>query len=216
MFMFDGLHIRAMMRTLRRGEPVLDAELDRVYPLAVRRHPDFWSPVDVSLRAAELLDPRDGVLDIGSGTGKFCIVGSAATGIPFVGVEHRATLVWIARDAAHRLGVTTARFAHAALETIGTIDTIDVASFDGIYLFNPFEENLWPPECWLDDSVDLHMWKFLGDVCETRRILGEARLGTRVVTYHGFGAPMPDGYRLVVRERWHAGDLDCWIKEGVP
>ncbi|HXX67407.1 MAG TPA: class I SAM-dependent methyltransferase [Polyangiaceae bacterium] len=194
---------------LARDGCISDLEFDEVYPLAVRAVSSwFWTPVRVALRAAQLLafGARSRVLDVGSGAGKFCILAAASTGATFVGVEQRERFVRAAREAARRFGVTSAQFVH------GTMDAVNVLDFDAVYLFNPFEENLWQHELRLDDEVELSAKRFAADVAQARRLLSHARLGTRVVTYHGFGGRMPVGYSPVLQERTRLGDLDLWIK----
>jgi SAM-dependent methyltransferase len=197
---------------LRHGR-IADDDFDHVYPLPARAvSSTFWTPIRVATRASELLvrDTSTRVLDVGSGAGKFCIVGAATTGAQFVGVEHRAHLVETARTAAACVGVTNARFIH------GTFDTVDITSFDAVYLYNPFEENVWDRPSWIDETVELSRERFVADVKLAERLLAEARAGTRVVTYHGFGGDMPPGYRLARTERCHSGQLDLWIREEDP
>ena len=45
----------------------------------------------------------------------------------------------------------------------------------------------------------------------TRAKLAEARIGTRVVTYYGFGGKMPSTYRSVHREPGGSHWLELWI-----
>jgi len=54
----------------------------------------------------------------------------------------------------------------------------------------------------------------MADVLAAEQLLGRARVGTRVVTYHGFGGVMPDSYRLALRERCYSGLLELWVKTG--
>ncbi len=199
--------------SLRLRERFLaDAEFDEVYPASLRAvSASFWTPVSVALRAADLLarGPATRVLDVGSGAGKLCIVGAAATGALFTGVEHRGHLVQAAREAARRWGADSAQFVH------GTLDTVDVQSFDAIYFYNPFEENLWSCHGHIDRTVALSRERFRADVALAEELLGKARAGTRVVTYHGFGGEMPSGYRRALREAVHTDFLELWVKESV-
>jgi len=197
---------------LREGR-VDGADFDDVYPVQARAlSSTFWTPVRVAARAAELLvrDASTRVLDVGSGAGKFCIVGAANTGAVFVGVEHRQHLVDVARTAAAYVGVTSARFVH------GTFETVDISTFKAIYLFNPFEENIWDRRSRIDDTVELSRERFLADVERTERLLASARVGTRVVTYSGFGGRMPPSYCLLLQEPCHTGQLDLWIRGDDP
>lgn len=200
---------RALGTQLREKRLVIDSVFDDVYPLDVRAvSSSFWTPVSVALRAAELLvtGKKDRILDIGSGVGKFCIVGAASTRVSFVGIEQRARFVLVAEDARRQVGARTARFIK------GNFDTVDITDFDGVYFFNPFEENLWGADTRLDDSVELSDERYHSDIETAKALLERARIGTRVVTYHGFGGDMPDCYELALSEKQHTDKLDLWIK----
>ena len=110
----------------------------------------------------------------------------------------------IARRAAVKLEVVV-EFVH------GTLESQDPRTVDGIYLFNPFAENLSPARDRIDDSVELSAERFRRDVAATERFLSGARPGTRVVTYCGFGGRLPEDYALEHRE-WHGSNLELWIK----
>jgi SAM-dependent methyltransferase len=200
---------RGLLARLRDGRTARDGDFDELYPLRARAVSSaFWTPIAVARRAAELLvvDASSRVLDIGSGVGKFCIVGAAVTGARFTGVEHRESFVGIARETAVRLGVEGADFIH------GRFETVDIAAYDGVYLFNPFAESLWGAEGHLDESVELSDQRFRDDVELAERLLASAKVGTRVVTYHGFGGDMPLCYRLGLREARASGSLELWVK----
>ena len=193
---------------LRRGELVYDRVFDEVFPLQARRASSVhWTPVEVAVRAAKLLtegvtDPV--VLDLGAGIGKFCTIAAATVTGTIRGVEHRKHFVEIARSAAARLGVDV-DFAH------GTVDDHDLSAVNGVYLFNPFAENLAAREDCLDDTVELGQSVYRRDVAAAERFLERAPSGTRVVIYCGWGGAMPPGYELVLRER-KAGPLELWRK----
>lgn len=194
-------------RAIRSGALVVDREFDEVFPPAVRRLSRVhWTPVKVAVRAARLLAHRSGatILDVGAGAGKFCIVAAATVDARIRGVEHRGNLVEIARAAASKVGVEV-DFMH------GTLEDQDALAVDGVYLFNPFAENLSSPRDRLDEEVELGLDRFWRDVAGVERFLRAARAGTRVVTYCGFGGSMPEGYVLAHRER-HSSILELWIK----
>jgi SAM-dependent methyltransferase len=198
---------RPVARALRTGERVADRELDDVFPLEARRASKVhWTPVAVAAHAARLLVDRPGmtILDVGSGVGKFCLVAAATVRARIRGIEQRAHLVEIARAAALKLEVKV-DFIH------GTLDSQDPAAVDGVYLFNPFAENLSPMRDRIDNSVELNPQRFRRDVEATERFLRGARTGTRVVTYCGFGGAMPEEYVLEHRE-WHGSNLELWTK----
>lgn len=198
----------AAARALARGQLVVDRVFDEVFPEHVRPVSSVhWTPVEVAIRAAKLLAGPTSrtILDVGAGIGKFCLVAAAAqAGVRVRGVEHRAHFVTIARDAAKRMGLEV-EFAH------GTLDDQDAANVDGIYLFNPFAENLSQAEDHLDESVELSEDRFWRDIEGMEDFLRAARVGTRVVTYCGWGGEMPPSYRMTRRERC-AGTLELWVK----
>ncbi|MDF2691802.1 MAG: hypothetical protein K0S65_185 [Labilithrix sp.] len=192
---------------LRSGQLVDDRVFDDIYPLAVQRVSSVhWTPVEVAVRAAKLLAPKPGavLLDVGAGVGKFCIVAAASVDAIVRGVEHRPHLVEIGRDAAAKVGVEL-RLVR------GTLANMEPASIDGLYLFNPFAENLCTREDHLDDSVELSEDRFWQDVVEAQRFLRAVRPGTRLVTYCGWGGLVPDDYVLASREH-RGGTVELWIK----
>ena len=186
-----------------------DRAFDAMLPAGTRAvSPLFWTPVSVAARAARLLVTRrrTRVLDIGSGVGKFCIVGAASTDGCFVGVEQRGHLVRIAEEMARRTGVARTRFIH------GTLDAVRCTDFDAFYLYNPFEENLCGSDEHADETVSLSEERFFSDVERVRTIFAGAPVGTRVVTYNGFGGDMPADYRLVSSDSSRRSYLDLWVK----
>jgi SAM-dependent methyltransferase len=195
---------------LRRGLQVDDDEFDAVYPPAVRELSRMhWSPVDVARRATELLTLDDQrrvrlVLDVGSGAGKMCLIGGLLSHAVFVGIEQRSWLVAAAREAAHalRTDATTTFLERDALE-------IEWDEFDGIYLFNPFHENI-DNTAKIDSSVPCNRALYSRALTVTRARLLATRARTRVVTYQGFGGEMPDVFRLLRSENIDGGALELW------
>ena len=194
---------------LASGGDVADADFDAVYPRKVQaRSSQFWTPFAIARRAAELLvvDCSTRVLDVGSGVGKLCIVGAATTGARFTGIEHRASLVRIARKAAETYGVRGTRFVAAPMQKIRW------ASFDAFYLFNPFAENAFGVDEQLDRTVELSRSRYFSDIAFVEEMLTTAPVGARVLTYHGFGGAMPNTYQPVLRERIGTDALELWLK----
>jgi SAM-dependent methyltransferase len=168
-----------------------------------------FTPLDVARHAASLLAPEPGmsVLDVGAGAGKFCL--AAALAVPtatFVGVEMRGHLVRLATRLASQLQLQNVRFVHAdALD-------LDWSQFDAFYLYNPFAEQLFETAFVLDQSIKLDPVNFGRYVTAVRQRLAQARMGTRLVTYHGFGAPPPLGYDLDRLEPAGSDRVELWIK----
>jgi SAM-dependent methyltransferase len=168
-----------------------------------------FTPLDVARRAAILLaHPSNArVLDVGSGAGKFCI--EAARVVPsaqFVGVELRPHLVRVATRLAAAANVTNARFIH------GDALDLDWSEYDAFYFYNPFAEQIIEKPFTLDNTLALDPLNFHLYVNAVSERLAAARWGTRVVTYHGFGGPLPAGYELTCTDRIGSDQLELWIK----
>lgn len=194
------------------GVALDDAAFDALLSEHARRASSaYWTPALVALRAAEWIVEANArsVLDVGSGVGKFCLVAArACPELHIAGIEHRAHLVTEASRLARQLGVADrVAFAH------GTLDDVDPARFDAVYLFNPFSEHLFPSEQRLDAAVELSPERMERDVARFEAALDRMPVGAVVVTYHGFRGAIPDTFDLA---RWEQiGDcmLRAWVKQ---
>ena len=168
-----------------------------------------FTPVEVARQAAALLTPSAGmtVLDVGSGAGKFCLTAAhTIRDATFVGVEMRGDLVRVADRLAIELGVPNVQFVH------GDAFDLDWSAFDAFYLYNPFAEHLLERAFLLDDKIERDPQTFGDYVAAVRDRLVEARIGTRVVTYHGFGGALPSCYRLAVQLAIGSDRIKLWIR----
>ncbi|HEX7669859.1 MAG TPA: hypothetical protein VF395_09760, partial [Polyangiaceae bacterium] len=158
----------------------------------------FWTPLAVATRVAAWLDEFnvETVVDIGSGAGKFCVATALAGRCSFVGLEQRPRLVRAARHLARLFRIEErVHFLHG---TLGD-DALPVA--DAYYLYNPFGENLFGLGDHLDEEVELGSERYSRDVTAVETLLGEARVGTFVFTYNGFGGRLPESYEEVRVDR---------------
>lgn len=191
-------------------DPGEDAAFDELLPTRLQLKASVhFTPINVAQHAVRLLAPRPGtmVLDVGSGVGKFCIAAAlAAPQAQFVGVEWRRHLVRWGERIARAKQLSNARFIHA-----DAID-LDWSEYQSFYLYNPFAEQLHSPAFVLDRTIDFDPAKFILYVNAVRARLAAARIGTRLVTYHGFGGPPPAGYELVREEAIGTDRLELWIK----
>jgi SAM-dependent methyltransferase len=187
-----------------------DESFDEQLPLGLQlKSSTYFTPIDVAQHAARLLAPEPGtrVLDIGAGAGKFCLVGAREIpGATFEGVEWRGHLVRLARRLAAELQLANARFIHA-----DAID-LDWSAYDAFYLYNPFAEQLFESGFMLDHTIPSDPQNFVLYVSAVRQRLALARVGTRVVTYHGYGAPAPMGYELARKDNAGSDCVELWIK----
>lgn len=188
---------------------VSDAIFDSLYSSSIAKLSElFWTPVAVAKQAAGFLAPMAGtkVLDVGSGVGKFSLVGACTTSGHFHGVEQRSDLVEIARSLARPLNI-------APTFQIGNALELDWSEYQGIYLYNPFFELASGPWCQIDDTLSHSREIQQRYIDATTRHLERAHKGTRVATYYGFGGPMPEGYRLIAKENSYKGPLEMWVRD---
>lgn len=184
---------------------VEDEKFDQIYPPAIRKLSSlFWTPVAVAAEAAKLLviAPGTRVLDVGCGSGKFCLVAAALTDGRFTGVEQRLELVEAARQATSELRLSNVEILHANLLEI------DFGNYDAFYLFNPFEENMHGHK--IDAAIPLSPALFKKYTRHVSAQLGARPLGTRVVTYMGYADDIPACYDC--ESARFSDDLKLWIK----
>jgi predicted RNA methylase len=150
------------------------------------------------------------ILDVGSGPGKFCLAaGAVEPSLVLTGIEQRPHLVDAARLAARRLRLENVRFY------AGDVTSVDWSEFDGFYLFNPFAENRFAPSRAFDSTVVLSEEKRAADVHLVERALVAARVGTTLITYHGFGGRVPRSFCLARSLQCGTDWLNVWVKDGV-
>lgn len=199
---------RDLRDDLEAGVPVTDRDFDRIYPMEIQRLSEIhWTPVEVAKKAAQILVEGDDsrVLDVGSGCGKFCLIGASTTPGTFYGVEQRTTLVAAARSAARRLSIDRAQFFE------GRMEDLEWGCFNAFYLFNPFYEHK-AEQIRIDKKVSYGDEIFSHYVKTVQDKLKALPLGTRVATYHGFGGTMPGEYQLVSRHGVGTDYVNLWVK----
>jgi type I restriction-modification system DNA methylase subunit len=70
-------------------QDLIDEDFDLIFPLEIRRKSaTHFTPIKIAKAAAEFLATEPGIriLDVGSGAGKFCIVGALITNAHYTGV----------------------------------------------------------------------------------------------------------------------------------
>jgi SAM-dependent methyltransferase len=184
-----------------------DAAFDWLYPRRIQELSKLhWTPMEVAKKSANFLSSGKGkrILDIGSGVGKFCLIGGHHfPETTFYGVEQRKELYNFARSAKER---TKAENVHFINENFTRIDFDD---FDHFYFYNSFFENL-AEDGHIDQdiaySTSLYDYysRYLFNSLDNRPS------GTRLVTFHGLGDEIPPGYDLV--ETTVDFLLRMWIK----
>lgn len=185
---------------------VTDDEFDDIYPTDIRplskRH---FSPVAVAKMAAKYLaeTPNTKVLDIGSGVGKFCMIGAACTEGVFTGVEQRENLYDLAVSLAQQHDLPNAHFIH------GNILSINFKDYDAFYFFNAFFENILVDDS-IDDKVELDKDLFFLYSLYLKRQLSKLPIGTKLATYFACSEEIPPCYKVVLTQL--EGRFKLWEK----
>lgn len=173
-----------------------DREFDSIYPRNIRKLAEkHFTSLSVARRAAAFLAPEPTadiqtskrILDIGSGAGKFCLIGAATTMGHFTGIEQREELVALSTQLATEYRLKNASFVQ------GNVMAIDFHAFDAFYLFNPFYENL-RTDSRIDDSILLSPSLYDSYSSYTRTKLEALPSGTRLATYFTATSIIPESY----------------------
>lgn len=199
---------REILNKLSKQEFISDLDFDQLYPEHIRKLSEMhWTSVAIAIRVAGLAvkKPGDRILDVGSGVGKFCVIGSSITPGFFYGVEQRESLVGIARGIVSNFNLPRIRFFKK-----NALD-MDWRPYKAIYLFNPFSEN-FDESIRIDSSCDLSVELYAKYVEGTHKKLAELHSGTRVITLNGFGGECPPTYQMVHKEEINFLPLKVWEK----
>jgi SAM-dependent methyltransferase len=197
----------AIRDALQQRIAISDHDLDQVFPEELRdRSHLHWTPVAIAMRVVELLAPAPGarVLDVGAGVGKVCLIGALMTRATWWGIEQDATLVSAAKHAAWVLDANRGtRFVN------GDGSRLAWDEFDALYFYNPFSTLMLAPHA----SAFVRYATLQATMRRVEQRLAGTRVGTRAVTYHGFGGRFPPGFALVSREPAGGDALELWVRE---
>lgn len=170
-----------------------DKDFDAIYPPSIRRIAEqHFTPVSIARQSVAFLISKPGirVLDIGSGAGKFCLIGASTTAGRFTGIEQREDLVKLSNRLAKQFNIDSVEFIH------GNVMSVDFARFDAFYLFNPFFENVDPGKQ-IDKEVMLNPSLYQSYSAYVRTQLQQVGTGSRLVTYFTNPEIVPSGFKRV-------------------
>jgi hypothetical protein len=94
----------------------------------------------------------------------------------------------------------------------GNAVLLDWSDFDAIYLFNPFFENIMDEGLRIDLDVKVSQDKYKSYITETIKKLSQLKVGTKVVTYYGFGEGLPANFKLISSIPTGASQIELWTK----
>jgi SAM-dependent methyltransferase len=178
---------------LKNNVAVFDEEFDAIFPEDVREHSNrHFTSVFIAQQAAAFLTEEGAktILDIGSGTGKFCLVASALSKAQFTGVEHRTYYVEIGNDCAKQFGLLNCKFI------ADTILNIDFSNYDAFYIFNPFLEAK-DPSAQMDETLKVGLKEYETYSAYVYKQFDSLRVGTRIASYWTSKTQFPPSFQLV-------------------
>jgi SAM-dependent methyltransferase len=172
---------------------VVDSDFDLIYSKRIQGVSEMhFTPVSIAKVAAFYLADKKGVriLDIGSGAGKFCMIGSACTEGYFVGVEQRNSLCLAAKGISKKYHLTNVEFIHS------NIMDIAFEAYDAFYFFNAFYEHIGILGR-MDTEIELNRALYDEYSAYVKVQLDGMPIGTKLVTYYSYLNEIPASYVLV-------------------
>ena len=196
-----------IFKNLELKNDIEDKLFNTIYPLSINKLSDcHWTPVKIAILAAEYLvdKPKCKVLDIGSGVGKFCLVGAAATKGLFYGVEQRERLVKLSKKIAKKHKITNVEFIHS------NMNQISFSNYNAFYFYNSFYENIGHYMA-IDTTIPLDENLYYTYSKYVEKELQKTPIGTRLVTYWSNWLEIPEGFDLEYTD--YDGKLNFWEKK---
>jgi SAM-dependent methyltransferase len=185
-----------------------DQDFDNLFPEQIRKLSNtHWTPLGIARMTANFLAEKKGskILDIGSGAGKFCLIGAHYNPHAlFCGVEQRENLISQAESVKKELGLKNTFFIHA------NFTQLDLKMYDHFYFYNSFYENLS-----YNDKIDDHiicsneLYKYYTHYFQ--REMEQMPAGTRLATLCSLDDEIPDGF--LETDSYVDGLLKFWIKQ---
>lgn len=181
-----------LFKHIKSNVEIDDSEFDSIYPKDILEASEMhFTPIIIAKIAARyLVDGKESkILDVGSGAGKFCMIGSACTDGYFVGVELRENLCSAATLIAEYYNLSNVEFIHS------NITAIKFRDYNGFYFYNPFYENVCLSGR-IDEAVELRRDLFDEYSLYVKQQLSEMPIGTKLVTYFSYLKEIPDSYKV--------------------
>jgi len=196
-----------IFKNLQLNIDIEDKLFNTLYPLSIKKLSEHhWTPVEVAKLAADYLvdKPKCKVLDIGSGVGKFCLIGAASTKGLFSGVEQREGLVKLSQRIAKTHEISNVEFIHS------NITQISFSNYNSFYFYNSFYENIGRFLA-IDTTIPLEEKLYYTYSEYVAKQLKKTPIGTRLVTYWSEWLEIPEGFDLEFTA--YNGKLNFWEKK---
>lgn len=196
-----------IFKKLKLNIDIEDHHFNTLYPSRIKKLSEcHWTPVEVAKLAADYLvdKPKKKVLDIGSGAGKFCLIGSTTTKGVFYGVEQRESLVKLSQRIARKHQIDNVEFI------CSNITQIPFSDYDAFYFYNPFYENIGGMLA-IDETIPLEEKLYFQYSEYVENQLKNTPVGTRLVTYWSKWLEIPEGFDIEFTA--YNGSLNFWEKK---
>lgn len=194
------------LKSLELVADVTDDHFNAIYPKRIRLLAEkHFTPISVAKTATEFLVTKPGakVLDIGSGAGKFCMVGAVATKGHFTGIEQRAEFVELSNILAASYQLENVAFIHT------NVMSVKFNEYDAFYMYNSFYENI-DMHNRIDDTIILNAPLYNAYSRHTFSQLSSLAQGVRLATYYTSPIIVPPSFNLI--DTLFDGHLKLWEK----
>ena len=196
-----------IFKNLQLNKGIEDKLFNTLYSLNIKKLSEHhWTPVEVAKLAADYLvdKPKCKVLDIGSGVGKFCLIGATSTKGRFYGVEQRSRLVKLSQKIANTHKIKNVEFIHS------NITQVSFSKYNSFYFYNSFYENIGRFQA-IDTTIPLEEKLYYSYSQYVENQLKKTPIGTRLVTYWSEWLEIPEGFDLEFTA--YDGKLNFWEKK---
>lgn len=196
-----------IIEKLKLAKIISDLEFDSIYPKEIQalseRH---WTPVRIAKIVTDFLctDTDLKILDIGSGVGKFCLVGaSLKPRCEFYGAEFRERFINLSNSLKDTYRIKNVHFLNS--------DILEMSfnNFNCIYFYNSFQERI-DDTANIDTNSELSFSLYKQYSKHLFFQFQTMPLGTKLATYHTADFFIPGSYKLV--EKSTDGNLKLYIK----
>jgi Methyltransferase domain len=183
-----------LFKYIKSNVEIIDSEFDLIFSKKIKEASEIhFTPIKIAKIAARYLaDSKDTkILDVGSGAGKFCMIGSVCTEGHFVGVEQRKSLCTTAKRISKHYNLENVEFINS------NITNIEFSEYDAFYFYNSFFENV-NPSGRIDDKIDLRRELYEEYSLYVKEQLDKMCIGTKLVTYFSFLTEVPASFKVQV------------------
>ncbi len=184
-----------------------DDDFNSIYPLDIQNNSDrHWTPVDVAKTASNYLVQKANcrVLDIGSGVGKFCMVGASHTKGIFHGVEQRRWMVDLSNELAWFYKMENVKYFNMNMLNF------PIKEYSSFYFFNSFHENI-DRSALIDNTIgasESHYKKYSSYLFDQLQL---TRKGSLLATFWVRAEKIPTCF--IQNDSFYGGKLILWEKK---